>query len=161
MKKIIKKINHLMAELSGLSLGFIMVFLLVDIIGRTISKPILGASEMAIFSMIIAVYLGIPYCEEAKAHVRVEALLIHISPKYRRILNILSYSLVFIMLGIVSYTLGKYALLTYKTKEAIVGPVPLRIFPVVFVMFVSCLFYWIQIFINFLEFLITPCKDAK
>lgn len=151
MKNFIYKVNHIMAELSGLSLGFIMVFLVIDVICRTVSIPILGASEMAIFSMLIAVYLGLPLCEEGKAHVRVEALLIRIPCKYRKIINLLSQFLVLFMVGIVLYAVGKYTLLTYKTKEAIAGPVPLRISPVLFVMFISCLFYWAQILINFLE----------
>jgi TRAP-type C4-dicarboxylate transport system permease small subunit len=151
MKHFIHKVNQIMAGLSGLSLGFIMVFLLIDVISRTISRPILGASEMAVFAMIIAVYLGVPYCEEKKGHVRVEALLCRLPYKYRRILNLLSYFLVFLMLGIVVFAVGKYALSTYNTSEAIPGPRPIRIFPVIFVMFVSCVFYWIQVLLNLLE----------
>jgi len=151
MKNFIHKVNNIMSYLSGLSLGFIMVFILIDIIGRNISIPILGASEMATFCMIIAVYLGVPCCEEEKMHVRVEALLVRLPCKYRRILNLLSYALVFLMSGIVAYAIGKFALLTYSTKEAIAGPVPLLIFPVLFVMFISYVFYWIQTLINFID----------
>lgn len=151
IKHFIHKVNRIMTELSGLSLGFIVVFILIDIITRTLSRPVRGASEMAIFAMVIAVYLGFPYCEEKKGHVRVEALLCRLPDKYRKILNLLSYFLVFLMLGIVVFALGKYALLTYNTGEAIPGPRPLRIFPVIFVMFTSCVFYWIQVLLNLLE----------
>ena len=151
MKRFIHKINQIMAELSGISLGFIMIFILVDIIGRTISRSVFGASELAIFTMIITVYLGLSYCEEKKGHVRVEVLLSYVSPKYKKILNLISYSLVFVMLGIVVYSVGKYALSAYKNNEAIAGPRPLVIYPVIFVMLISCIFYWIQVGLNLVE----------
>ena len=151
MKHFIHKINQIMAELSGLSLVFVMVFVLTDIISRNISRSIRGVSEMAVLAMIIAVYLGISYCEEKKGHVRVEAVLHRLPYKYRKILNLLSYFLVFLMLGIVVFAVGKYALSTYNTGEAIQSPRPIRIFPVIFVMFASCVLYWIQILLNLLE----------
>lgn len=151
MKRFIHKVNQIMSGLSGLSLGFIMVFVLIDIISRTISRPILGTAEMAVFAMIVAVYLGVPYCEEKKRHVRIEALLCRLPYKYKRILNLLSYFVVFLMLGIVVFSLGKYALSTYNSGEALPGARPMRIFPVIFVMFVSCVFYWVQVLLNFLE----------
>jgi len=151
MKRFIHKINQIMTQLSGISLGFIMIFILVDIIGRTISRSVFGASELAIFTMIITVYLGLSYCEERNGHVRVEILLSYVSPKYKKILNFVSYSLVFVMLGIVVYSVGKYALFAYKNNEAISGPKPLVIYPVIFIMVISCIFYWIQVGLNLLE----------
>lgn len=151
MKNFIHKLNHIMAELSGVSLGFIMVFILTDIISRIIYRPIMGVAEMAIFSMLITVYLGQPYCEEKKGHVRVGALLHWLPHKYTRILNMLSYFLIFFMSGILVIVVWRYLLYTYKTKEAMSGVKPMVIFPVVFVMFVSCIFYCIQVFLNFLE----------
>jgi len=151
IKRFIHKINQIMAELSGVSLVFIMVFILTDVISRTISKPIFGASEMAIFAMIVSVYLGMPYCEENKFHVRVEALLYRLPYKYKIILNLLSYFLILLMLGIIIFTVGKYALSTYNTGEAIPGPRPISIFPIIFVIFVSCVFLCLQALLNFME----------
>jgi len=76
MKRLFQKINFIFAQLSGFSLVFIIVFVLIDIVGRIMDKPVLGSSELAIFSMLIAVYLGMPYCEEQKEHVA-EFHLIH------------------------------------------------------------------------------------
>jgi len=151
MKRFIHKVNQIMTQLSGISLGFIMIFTLVDIIGRTISKSVFGASELAIFTMIIAVYLGLSYCEERKGHVRVEIVLSHVSPKYKKILNFVSYFLGFVMLGIVAYSVGIYAFSAYKNNEAIAGPRPLIIYPVIFVMLISCIFYWLQVGVNLVE----------
>jgi len=161
MKEFFRKINNILAQISGLSLAFIMVFLLIDIVSRTISKPVLGASEMAIFSMLVAVYLGIPYCEQLKDNVRVEALLVVIPGKYRKILEVLSKFIVFVTAGIILYSLGTFAIQTYKSKTAIAGPVPFRIFPVLFVMSISILFFSIQTFINFIEEIATSYEGKK
>ena len=128
-----------------------MIFILIDIIGRTISKSVFGAAEMAIFTMIITVFLGLPYCEEKKAHVRVEVFLSYVSPKYRKILNFISYLLVFVIWAIVIFAVGKYALSTYRNNEAIAGLVPIPIYPVIFIMFICSVFFWIQIGLNLLE----------
>jgi len=151
MNRFIHKINRIMADLSGISLVLIMIFTLTDVVSRTISKPLYGVAEMAIFAMVISAYLGLPYCEEVKHHIRIGVLLDRVSPKYKEILNFVSYFLVFAMFGIVVYSVGKYALSAYNSKEAIPGLRPFDIYPVVFVIFVSCLFYWIQIGLNFLE----------
>ena len=151
MKNFIHKVNQIMAQLSGVSLGFIMIFILIDIISRTISRSIFGVSELAIFTMIISVYLGLSYCEEKNGNVRVEIILSHVSPKYRKILDFISYILIFIMVGVIAYSVGKYAITAYKTNEAIAGPKPLVIYPVIIVMLISCIFYWLQVGINLVE----------
>ncbi|MDD5015593.1 MAG: TRAP transporter small permease subunit [Atribacterota bacterium] len=151
MNRFIHKINRIMADLSGISLGLIMIFVLADVVSRTISKPLYGVAEMAIFAMVICAYLGLPYCEEVKGHLRVEVLLDRVSPKYKKILNFVSYFLVFAIFGIVVYSVGKYALSAYNNKESIPGLRPLDIYPIIFVIFISCLFYWIQIGLNLLE----------
>jgi len=161
MKRLFQKINFIFAQLSGFSLVFIIVFVLIDIVGRIMDKPVLGSSELAIFSMLIAVYLGMPYCEEQKEHVRVEVLLNIIPKNYRRRLEVLDSFIIFVSIGIVLYSLGKFTIHSFKAKTAIPGPANFRIFPVIFVMFVSILFFWIQTFINFLEMLMDSYKNSN
>lgn len=152
IKPFMQRINRIMADLSGVTLGFIMIFILVDIIGRTISKTVFGAAELAVFTMIITVFLGLSYCEEKNGHVRVELLLSISPPKYKKLLDFISYLFVFGMWGIVAYSVGRYALVTYKSSEAIAaGNVPMIIYPVIFVMFICCIFYWIEIGLKLLE----------
>ena len=151
IKRFMKKVNRTMAGLSGITLGFIMVFILIDIIGRTLSKSVLGASELAIFTMIITVYLGFSYCEEKKGHVRVEVFLSRIPSTYRKVLDFVSYLFVFGLWGMAVYSVGKYTLVAYKNNEAIAGLVPIVIYPVIFIMFVCCIFYWLQIGLNLFE----------
>jgi TRAP-type C4-dicarboxylate transport system permease small subunit len=151
IKRFMQRINRIMAGLSGVALGFIMIFILIDIIGRTISKAVLGASELAIFAMIITVYLGLSFCEEKNGHVRVEVFLSYVSPGIRKILNVLSYCFVFAMWGIAAFSIGKYAISAYRNNEAVAGLVPIVIYPVIFVMFICCTFFWIQIGLNLLD----------
>jgi len=151
-KRFMQRINRIMADLSIVSLGFIMIFTLIDIIGRTISRTVFGASEFAIFSMIITAYLGLAYCEEKNSHVRMELLLSASPPKFKKLLDFVSYLFVFGMWGVATYAVGKYALTAYKSNEAIsAGKIPIIIYPVIFVMFVSSTFYWIQIGLNLFD----------
>jgi TRAP-type C4-dicarboxylate transport system permease small subunit len=151
IKRFMQKINRIMAGLSGVALGFIMIFILIDIIGRTMSKAVLGASELAIFTMIITVYLGFSYCEEKNGHVRVEVFLSRVSLRVRKTLNVLSYCFVFAIWGFTAYSVGKYALVAYRNNEAIAGLVPIVIYPIIFIMFLCCILYWIQIGLNLFD----------
>lgn len=151
MKRFVHVINHLMAQASGLSLVFISFFLLLDVVSRLISKPISGASEMAIFSMIVAVYLGVPYCEETKSHIKVDAIDAFFSKKTLFLMNITTYIISLLILGITIYAVGKFAIATYTSGEAIPGTRPIQIYPVVFTIFISFVFYFLQTFVNFME----------
>jgi len=148
MKHFIHKVNRILAELSGISLGLIMILTLIDIVGRTFSKTVFGAAEMSVFSMILSVYLGFSYCEEKKRHIRVEVLLNFVSPKYKKIFNVVSYLFVFGIWLVIVLAIGKYALSAYKNNEAVAGSTPLVIYPIIIVMLIASLFYWIQIGIN-------------
>lgn len=151
LESIARRINHFMAGFGGVSLGFIMVFLLVDIVSRTISKPIAGAGEMAVFAMIVAVYSGVPYCEETQNHVNVEAFTVALPEKWKLRLGILTQLLSLLTLGILVYAVGEYALSTFQTNEAIPGPRPMPIYPVTFVIFASMAAYFLQAFVNLMQ----------
>ena len=154
MKNLIRKISNLMAEASVFSLGFIMIFVIADIISRYFHRPLYGVTEMAVFAMVITVYLGVPYCEEQEGHVKVEAFLKFLPKKYVKILNLLSYSFVFFVTGILTYSVGLHALSTYIKKTSFTGVVPYPLYPVVFITFLCCIIYWMQVFINL-------CKNIR
>ncbi|MFP4482460.1 MAG: TRAP transporter small permease [Thermovirgaceae bacterium] len=148
MERVTHWINHVMTQASGICLGFIMVFIVIDIVGRLISKPVTGASELAIFSMLLTVYLGISYCEETKGHVSVDALSMRLPPKARSLLSITVYLLSLFILAVLLYGVGEYALKTYNSGQAIPGPRPIKIYPVIFVMFLGFVAFFLQSVVN-------------
>jgi TRAP-type C4-dicarboxylate transport system permease small subunit len=148
MLNITKKVNFLMAQLGGLSLGFIILFLLVDVVGRLISQPVSGAGEMAILSMMVAVYSGIPYCEETDNHVNVEAIYNFLPKRKNQWLRMIARVLSLITVALALFAITHFARVAYLEQVAVPGARPIRIFPVTFVMVVSFILYFLQSFVN-------------
>lgn len=148
MKKRISFINKIFAELCGWLLSLIMIFLAIDFIGRGLSMPVVGVAEIAVFAMVAVVYLGLPHCEEQHGHVRVEAILIRLPKRVKKLLDISCYLLAIFIIAVAIYAAGANAISAYIEKEAISGPTPLLTFPVKSVMVIGLLFYLIQLIVN-------------
>ena len=151
IKKTIVKINHFFAEISGWLLCVIIILLIADLVGRGISKPLQGVSELAIFVMVSVVYCGLAHTEEIRGHVRVTALIGKLPPLLRKVSNVLVYLLATATFSIVTWAVAKNALKSFNSQEAVAGTVPLLIWPVKSVIFLGCLFYLVQIVVNLVE----------
>lgn len=156
-KNMLIVINNIFAEISGWFLLAMMLLLVLDIVSRTMYKPIQGVGEMAVFVLVASVYLGIPHGEETKTHVRVEIFTSKLPFKIKKIIDIFAFSIAVITMGFVVYAVGGSAIQAYKTKEAIAGTVLLVIYPIKFVLFLGCLFYLFQLVINTIK----EFKDKK
>jgi TRAP-type C4-dicarboxylate transport system permease small subunit len=93
---------------NGLSAVFVlvlMVLVMADIIGRYLfNRPVPMTYEVGSFMMVFIVFLGLAYTQRVGAHIRVEFLTLHLSPRTRALLDIIAS-----VLG-----LGLYAVITYE-----------------------------------------------
>ena len=151
MKRLLIRINKWSAELSGWLVSSIMILLIIDFVSRGFARPVPGVAELAVFSMIAVVYLGLAHCEEVRGHVRVTFLLDRLTPKLRVLFKLFSNLTSALMIFLVFYAVGANALSAYRESEAVAGPTPLLTFPVKFVMTISLVFYLIQNLINTIE----------
>lgn len=150
-KPIIKQIIDVLAQLGGWLLSILMFLLLIDFISRDMYRPVPGVGEVSVFVLIAVVYLGIPYCEQIKGHVRVDLIISRLKPRLRGVINLFDYFLLLLIIGIVLYAVGQSALYSYHTKEAVTGLIPLPVYPVKFVIVIGLMFYWIQLLLNTIE----------
>ncbi|TYB89451.1 TRAP transporter small permease subunit [Oceaniovalibus sp. ACAM 378] len=146
--KVIDFFTNILAELCGWMLLIVMGLILVDLISRATGTPIYGVSESAMFVMIAIVYLGVPYAEKMKAHVRVELILDKLSPRSAAIVDLAMYLLVVGTMAVVLYAVYINAGVSFSKRQAIAGPTPLLVWPVKFVMVVGLSLYLVQIIIN-------------
>jgi len=151
MKHIIHKVNRLLAELCGWFLMVIAGLLTIDLMTRGIGKPIQGLCVLAVFVMMIVIYLGQARCEEQHGHPRIEAIIRRLSPRWHNMVNLFCYFIELLTVAIVVYAVTQNALLAYRTKEAVSGTKPLLIWPVKFIIVIGLVFFWIQILLNSVE----------
>jgi TRAP-type C4-dicarboxylate transport system permease small subunit len=151
MKRLLIRMNNGCAELSGWLVSSIMILLIIDFISRGFARPVPGVAELAVFSMIAVVYLGLAHCEEVRGHVKVTFLLDGLNPRLRALFKLFANLISALMIFLVIYAVGANALSAYRESEAVAGPTPLLTFPVKFVMTIALVFYFIQILINTID----------
>jgi TRAP-type mannitol/chloroaromatic compound transport system permease small subunit len=151
INKIIKQIIHAFAELSGWLLILAMLLIVLDFSSRGFYYPIQGLSELAVFVLVIVVFQGVPHTEEVRKHVRVTAIVSKITPKAQRVVNIFCYIIALVTIAIVVYAVGANAVASFYMREAVAGTTPLLVYPVKIIIFISCVFYWIQLLINIIK----------
>jgi TRAP-type C4-dicarboxylate transport system permease small subunit len=151
MKRLTHKINQILSGFCGWLMLAMMILLIVDIVARTMRKPLQGMAELSVFVMMIVIYLGLARCEEQKEHVNLEIVLNALPPLPRRIMEALSYLLAFGTVGLLFYAVTANAIHSYLRNEAIEGTVEMHIWPIKFVMVVGLLFFLVQTLLNALE----------
>ncbi|WP_337998116.1 TRAP transporter small permease [Oleispirillum naphthae] len=156
MRDYFLKLNHLLAESCGWLLSAVTVLIVIDFVARGLGHPIFGVSEMAMFSMVCAVYFGLAHCEETDSHVRVEAVLIRLPVRVQRASMTICHLLSVVTVFGVAYAVGLNALGSFLEHEAVSGPVPLPIYPVKFAITLALVVYGIQVVLNTIEWIRSP-----
>lgn len=150
MINFIQKINKICAELCGWLLCFVMLLLLIDIVSRFLGHPVLGVAEMAMFTVMATIYLGLGNCEMRAGHVQVESLIIKLPESVQSLLSAVMYVLGIGTIVIAAYALTSNAIQSLLDMESITGLVPYPLFPVKFIMSFGLWIYLIQLIINFM-----------
>lgn len=151
LARLIDICTKLLAELCGWMLLIVMGLIVVDLVSRAMATPIYGVSESAMFVMIAIVYMGLPYAEKMKGHVRVELILDNLPRPVAAIIDLLIYILVSGTMLVVLYAVALNAAGSYAGRQAIAGPTPLLIWPVKFVMVAALVLYVIHLLINLVQ----------
>jgi TRAP-type C4-dicarboxylate transport system permease small subunit len=148
MRTLIHKINQILSGFCGWLMVAMMILLVIDIISRTIRRPVQGMAELSVFVMMIVIYLGMARCEENKEHVSLEIIINTLPPFLKRVMGLFFYLLACLTVSLLLYAVAQNALVSYRSHEAIEGTVELRIWPVKFIMVIGLIFFWIQTLIN-------------
>ncbi len=144
MKAFFRKINQILSEFCGWLMLAMMILLVIDIIARTIEKPIQGIAELSVFVMVIVIYLGLARCEEHGEHVGLEVVVNALPDKARRMLVALTRLVAAGTVGLLLYAVFQNTLASFQNSESIEGVVELRIWPVKVFMVVGLFFFFIQ-----------------
>ena len=148
MKALLHKSNQILSAFCGWLMLAMMVLLMIDVFSRTIDISIQGMTELTVFVMMVAIYLGLARCEQYKEHVRLEIIVNALPPSIRKFMGVFAYLLAFVTVGIFFYALAQNTLKSFQSGEALSGTVEIRIWPVKFIMLIGLAFYWIQTLIS-------------
>ena len=148
MRIFFHRINQILSGFCGWLMLAMMILLVIDIIGRSISRPLQGMAELSVFVMMVVIYLGLARCEEHKEHVQLEIIINALPPSIKNFMRLFVYVLALVTVSLLLYAVFQNTFASYRSNEAIAGTVELRIWPAKFVMVIGLIFFWIQTLIN-------------
>jgi TRAP-type C4-dicarboxylate transport system permease small subunit len=131
------KLTRYINFISGVSLTFIMLLTVADIILRSLRRPIVGTFEIVAFSGAVVIGFSIPFTTWVKGHVNTDFLIMRFSDKTRNIFNIVTRCMGIGIFFLIGLELIKHGMDLRKAGE--VSPtLTLPFYPVAYGLGVCC-----------------------
>ncbi len=100
MKGFLDKINGISRFLNiiaGISLTFLMLLTVMDVILRSFKRPIVGTYELVAFSGAVVIGFSVPLTSWVRGHIYVDFFILRFSQKVRNIFNIATRCVVIVL----------------------------------------------------------------
>ena len=120
MKGLLSKINGLSRffnVIAGISLTFLMLLTVMDVILRALKRPIVGTYELVAFSGAVVIGFAVPLTSWLRGHIFVDFFILRFSQKVRNIFNITTRCLVIVLFFLIGWNLIKYGMDLQKSGE--------------------------------------------
>jgi len=107
----IEKISQFLNIIAGISLIFLMMLTIIDVILRTriFKSPVVGTYELVAFSGAVVIGFSMPLTSCIRQHIFVDFFILKFSQKVRNVFNIATRCLVMALFLLVGWNLFKYA----------------------------------------------------
>ena len=122
---------------SGL-IAFVAVGTLLDAGGRYFSRPITGLYELSVLLYVALTFLAFGVVQWTRGNIAVDVAVRHLSPQARRILDIVTLTLVFALIAIASHGTIVQALKSWAILEYEAGYAQFPLYPSKTVVAIGC-----------------------
>ncbi len=153
MKGFLSKINGLSRFLNiiaGISLTFLMLLTVMDVILRTLRSPIVGTYELVAFSGAVVIGFAVPLTSWVRGHIYVDFFILRFSQTVRNIFNTATRSLVIVLFFLIGWNLIKYGIDLQKSGEVSLT-LQMPFYPIAYAVGVCC----------FVQCLVVICDIVK
>jgi len=114
----------------GIILAGMMLLVTGDVIRRLAFKsPIHGTTELVEFMMVGLLYLTLANTQAIKAHINIDLLVQHLSPKARLLCEVISYFLGLVVFSLITWQGIKSSAYAWKINEITFGVIRFPLFP--------------------------------
>lgn len=128
---LIRWIAGAMHAVAGVSIVFLMLITLLDVILRAFGKPIFGTYELVGYAGGLAVGLAVPITSWSRGHVYVDTFLLGLPRAGRAIVNILTRLVGAALFAILAWNLVRLGL-DLRASGEVSPTLAIRYYPVVF-----------------------------
>ncbi len=115
--KTINGISRFLNVIAGISLTFLMLLTIADVILRMFKKPVVGTYELVAFAGAVVIGFSMPLTSYIRQHIFVDFFILKFSGKVRNIFNIATRCLVMALFLLVGWNMFKYARDLQKSGE--------------------------------------------
>jgi len=113
----IKGLSRFFNVIAGISLTFLMLLTVMDVILRALKRPIVGTYELVAFSGAVVIGFAVPLTSWLRGHIFVDFFILRFSQKVRNIFNITTRCLVIVLFFLIGWNLIKYGMDLQKSGE--------------------------------------------
>ena len=113
----VRGLSRFLNIIAGISLTFLMLLTVMDIILRSLKRPIVGTYELVAFSGAVVIGFAVPLTSWMRGHIYVDFLILKFSKKVRDIFNVSTRCLVIILFFLIGWNLIKFGMDLQKSGE--------------------------------------------
>ncbi len=148
--KTINGISRFFNIIAGISLTFLMVLTITDIILRGFKSPVPGTYEVVAFAGAVVIGFSMPLTSWLRGHIFVDFFILKFSQKGRDVFNIVTRCMVIILFFLIGWNLIKYGMDLQKSGEVSLT-LQMPFYPVAYGVGVCC----------FIQCLVMVCDIVK
>jgi TRAP-type C4-dicarboxylate transport system permease small subunit len=115
--KTINGISRFLNIIAGISLTFLMLLTIADVILRGFKSPVPGTYEMVAFAGAVVIGFSLPRTSWLRAHIFVDFFILKFSQKGRDIFNIATRCVVIVLFFLIGWNLIKFGIDLQKSGE--------------------------------------------
>jgi TRAP-type C4-dicarboxylate transport system permease small subunit len=113
----IEGLSRFLNIIAGISLTFLMLLTVMDVILRSLRSPIVGTYELVAFSGAIVIGFAVPLTSWVRAHIYVDFFILKFSKKVRKVFHFITRCLVIVLFFLIGWNLIKYGMDLQKSGE--------------------------------------------
>ena len=148
--KTINGISRFFNIIAGISLTFLMVLTITDVILRGFKSPVPGTYEVVAFAGAVVIGFSMPLTSWLRGHIFVDFFILKFSQKGRNIFNIVTRCMVIVLFFLIGWNMIKYAMDLQKSGEVSLT-LQMPFYPVAYGVGVCC----------FIQCLVMVCDIVK
>ena len=152
--RILEIISKVLNRSSLLIAGTFMIAMILitcaNIFLRLVWVPIKGTFELMGFFGAVATALALGYTQMKKAHISVDILIDHFSPKTRKVLNGINYVICAIFFGVVGWQICRLAANLWSTGE-VTETLRIIYYPFTYGVAAGCFLLALALLVDFLK----------
>jgi TRAP-type C4-dicarboxylate transport system permease small subunit len=115
--KTTNRISHFLNVIAGVSLTFLMLLTITDVILRNFRRPVVGTFELVAFAGAVAIGFSMPLTSWLRGHIFVDFFILKFSQRVRDVFNIATRGVVIILFILIGWNLIKYGMDLQKSGE--------------------------------------------